>query len=52
MNTYRAYVRVPFGDSTTVVETAVQAQNTNAATFLLQGMYGRDNVMSIPIQQC
>ena len=33
MNTYRAYVRVPFGDSTTVVETAVQAQNTNAANF-------------------
>lgn len=51
MNTYRAYVRVPFGDSTTVVETAVCADNTNAAIFLLQGMYGRDNVMGIPTQQ-
>lgn len=50
MNTYSAYVRVPFGDSTTVVETAVQAQNTNAAMFLLNGMYGRDNLMSIPQQ--
>ena len=51
MNIYRAYVRVPFGYSTTVVETAVHADNTNAAIFLLQGMYGRDNVMGIPIQQ-
>ena len=50
MNTYSAYVRVPFGDSNTIVETAVQAQNTNAATFLLHGMYGRDNLMSIPKQ--
>jgi hypothetical protein len=50
MNTYRAYVRVPFGDSTTVVETAVQASNTNAAMFLLQAQYGKENLTSIPQQ--
>ena len=48
MNTYRAYVRVPYGESTTIVETAVQANDTNSAIFLLQGMYGRENLTSIP----
>jgi len=51
MDIYTAYVRVPFGDSTTVVETAIHADNTNAAILLLQGMYGRDNVMGVPTQQ-
>ena len=50
MHTYTAYVRAPFGDSTIVVKTQVQAENTNAATFLLRGQYGTENVVSIPQQ--
>ena len=50
MHTYTAYVRAPFGDSTIVIETQVQAENTNAATFLLRGQYRIDNVVSIPQQ--
>lgn len=49
MNVYRAYVRVPFGSSTTVVETTVTANDTNSATFLLRGQYGQENLVSIPI---
>ena len=46
MNTYEAYVRTQ--PSNMVVKTQVQADSNQAALFLLQGMYGADNVVHLP----
>ena len=48
MNTYKALVRVPDGNSSIVVETAVQSTDINSACYLLNGLYGQDNVISLP----
>jgi hypothetical protein len=47
MNTYEAYVRVM--PSNMVVKTHVCADSTQSALFLLQGMYGSDNVVHLPM---
>ena len=51
MYTYTALVKAPYGSNDTiVVRTQVQAENVNAAMFLLRGQYGVDNVVGIPQQ--
>ncbi len=47
MNTYEAYVRVM--PSNMVVKTQVRADSNQSALFLLQGMYGVDNVVHLPM---
>ena len=46
MNTYEAYVRA----GGFVVKTRVVADNSQDAYFLLQGQYGKDNVVHLPTQ--
>lgn len=46
MNTYEAYVRVM--PSNMVVKTQIQADSSQSALFLLQGMYGAGNVVHLP----
>ena len=46
MNTYEAYVRVM--PSNMVVKTQVRADSNQSALFLLQGMYGANNVVHLP----
>ena len=44
-------IRVALADGTTkVAQTLVYARNPNDARLLLQAMYGRENVLSIPIR--
>jgi hypothetical protein len=47
MNTYEAYVRVM--PSNMIVKTQVRADSNQSALFLLQGMYGSDNVVHLPM---
>jgi hypothetical protein len=44
-----AQVRVPMGGSgtTTIVQTRVQAAHFQAARWLLEAQYGKDNVVSL-----
>jgi hypothetical protein len=46
MNTYEAYVRVM--PSNMVVKTQVRTDSNQSALFLLQGMYGANNVVHLP----
>ena len=50
MDTYIAYVRVPFGNSgsTTVVKAVVQAEGYAQAMWLLEGQYGSGNIVHFP----
>lgn len=48
MKTFEAYVRIqPHG---WVVKTQIVADNSQAAYFLLQGQYGVDNVVHLPVE--
>lgn len=51
MKTYGARVRVPKpgGVGTHMEWTEISAQNPAAARTILEAMYGRGNVMSVPI---
>jgi len=46
MKTFEAYVRIQ--SSGYIVKTVVQAENSQAAYFLLQGQYGQNNVVHLP----
>ena len=49
MHTYGARVRVHSSSGTSTEWTEVQAANPIAARRLLEGMYGRGNVVGIPV---
>jgi len=46
MKTFEAYVRIQ--SSGYIVKTVVQAENSQAAYYLLQGQYGQNNVVHLP----
>ena len=46
MKTFEAYVRIE--TSGYVIKTVIQAENSQAAYFLLQGQYGSTNVVHFP----
>ena len=46
MKTFEAHVRIQ--SSGYIVNTVVQAENSQAAYFLLQGQYGQNNVVHLP----
>lgn len=46
MKTYEAYVRA----GGFVVKTRVVADNSQDAYFLLQGQYGKDNIVHLPTE--
>lgn len=46
MKTFEAYVRA----GGFVVKTIVMADNSQAAYFLLQGQYGADNIVHLPME--
>jgi hypothetical protein len=47
MHTYEAYVRVP---NNFVVKTRINADTEQQAYFLLQGQYGSENVVHLPVK--
>lgn len=51
MKTYKATVRVPSpsGSGTVVVWAQINAQSPIAAKIMLEGQYGRGNVVSVPV---
>lgn len=48
MNTYEASVRIE--SSGMVINTLINAENSQQAYFLLQGLYGQDNVVFLPVE--
>jgi hypothetical protein len=46
MKTFEAYVRIQ--SSGYIVKAIIQAENSQAAYFLLQGQYGQNNVVHLP----
>ena len=48
MNTYEASVRIQ--SSGMVINTLITAENSMQAYFLLQGLYGKDNVIFLPTE--
>ena len=46
MKTFEAYVRA----GGVVVKTVIVADNAQAAYFLLQGQYGKDNIVHLPTE--
>lgn len=46
MKTFEAYVRV----NGFVMKTFIQAENSQAAYFLLQGQYGLENIVHLPLE--
>jgi hypothetical protein len=46
MRTFEAYVRIQ--DTAYIIKTTIRADNSQAAYFLLQGQYGKDNVVHFP----
>lgn len=48
MNTYEASVRIE--SSGMVIKTQINAETSQQAYFLLQGLYGQDNVIFLPTE--
>lgn len=49
MKTFGARVRVPFGGSFKFEWTEINADSAPAAKRLLEAMYGRGNVIGVPV---
>ena len=48
MNTYEAYVRIECNGM--IVKTRINAENIQQAYYLLQGQYGENNIVHLPLE--